>query len=407
MSGQKRVSIRIVIGVCGFFLFACAALLMRVRTENAAMAAASTKKIRISLEETSWAGQYTGDMDAGMPVGEGQFVSEDGSVVCDGTWKDGKLEGAVEIRYSDGTVAQGTFHKGKADGLFRFIKQGSVTEEKFFCKGAQCGCYSVYEDGLQKEQELLVNGMPLPELMDQAVPMTRRCYEEKTYLGQVVSVSGEVLYVGQDKEECYCRIRTEEVGMIYFSYVNGNGDGADQAILPNMTSGDRVRIYGYLLPDRKDLIVNDMKGYGNSYLSFLPLYGELSQEEPNRENHERYPYHSYGLPADGIYIVQDSVLRDGMQFLFCRRQEETETSGFVVLETDVDDIERPVYLEGDVLEVEGYYNGQYKESSQADILSLSSFMAAVQRGADDIVAGNYSMYPLILVSDVQVQQGDH
>lgn len=401
MCREKNISVRVVSAVCGLFLLVFFMMLLKARTDNRLIAEASTKCETIRIGEEAYKGQYTGSMNMGIPSGKGKFVSEDESFVCDGVWENGKLEGKVILTYADGTTEYGNFHDGNADGFFRSMKENKPIQDRFFYNGMQCGCFCLYQNGEMKEQQLLINGISVPQLKEEAICMTKELYEESAFFNQVVYITGEVLFSGQDEDNCYCRIKTNEAGTVYFSYSNSKGVGPDQALLPNMSVGDQVKIYGFLMPEKRDMVRNDADGYGFFFLSFLPLYGELIQDYPNREEHSRYPFLSYGMTADGNYEVQKCLKIGEKQYVLCKAIEKAEDEDVFILEMNESITNNKLYLEGDVLKIQGYYNGQYKKQERSDELIVRDILVEENKKFKDLLVNDYSLYPSIQVIDVE------
>ena len=414
MNKKKTVFPALVV-VC-FFVFLIVISVPGLETKAEENTNNNSKTMTLKLFGEKYTGVYSGETRGELPSGTGQFVSDDGNLTCSGEWLKGNLNGTATISYSDGSVITGSFSDGIEEGLFRKTINESSWEDTFFSEGYVCGNRCLYEDGKQANRELFVNGIPLNDFRKEAVKLSAQVLDEKSYLDHCIYVEGEVAYVGRDEENCYCRIEDDVLGFVFFRYTDTTGSGSKQAILPNMENGDKVRIYGFYNSYIDDIVLSDTEGYGYSFPSINPLYGEYieefnpdaASEEEDRtesekteisdaeyEQHKQYPYRYYGMAADQSFTVQKSMKKGARLFVFANKIEDPEKDIYILI---MDDIETGGYLRGDQLKISGYFEGQCRIPVDRSFSKQTEEVKNTEELVpDDIRTQNYNIYPAIHV----------
>lgn len=380
--------------------------------------------ITLTLFGETYSGIYKGTASLSLPSGNGEFISEDGGLTCSGMWRKGKLNGAAAITYSDGTTVSGWYTNGIEDGLFRRTLNDQTREDTFYADGYVCGNKCTYDNGELAHKELIVNGSPLEEFKNNSIKLTAEVLEDKSYLDHCVYLEGEVAYIGRDEEKCYCRIEDTVLGSVYFEYMDTTGAGVKQSILPNMEVGDKVRVFGYYASFKDDYVVSDTEGYGFSFPSINPVYGELmdgeealawdvaSEEKKTSsakaerieyELYRQYPYHYYGLAADQKYVVQKTMRKGSTLFVYALRDDAQTNEDVYILVMDKKDAGG--FLRGDLLKIEGNFQGQFRVSSDGEELpEVDSNPDALV--PDDIYTQEYYLYPAIRVLSAELVDSD-
>ena len=352
--------------------------------------------IEFVWDGTSYKGSYSGDFANTQPNGTGTFVSQDGTLQYEGQWDKGLFDGEGVITYADGTVEEGSFQKGKRNGRVRLHSSEDNYVETIYEEDVPYARSDVYKDGKISEVSYYVNATPVSDMIEDALPLTQKVLDEKSYLDHYISVEGEIVSVIQDEEMCYFHLKSDDVGEIYASYENTMGALSGQVLLPNMQKGDYVQIYGYYIGRTKNENEDDIEGYRKTYLTVEPYLGIPKGYNIQNAMDETYkvvakqPYLYSGQPVEGNYVILD-VIDSGIYCYLkvCRKGAEKE---IYVLNCEPEP--NQILSRGVEVQVSGYYDGQYKikePREQEETVSEN----------ESEMKFSYKLYPAIRVEEIR------
>lgn len=364
--------------------------------------------INVKWQGKKYKGTYEGKKKKGKPSGKGTFVSDDGKLKYEGEWLKGKFDGKGVVTYDDGTYEEGSFVSGKRNGtIYKYLSESEYLRLSYKSNKLY-GVQVRYKDDEEIERNYYVSGKDINDIKEDAFKLTKDGLSQKLYVDQYVFIEGEVIYSGEDDKYEYFRIETDSIGTVMGKYANASGKYLDQANLPTLTVGDKVRIYGYFNGVKKNTVISDSAGYGYEYGEITPLYGILLDEDDNEIEEgtykyiKKYPYAYYRLKVEQTFEVVE-VLRKGDFVYIKARATNTEDQNdkdnkkkkknkkeiYVLAYRSEDDV--PVFNKGEEITVTGYYNGQYKELYEED---QESYIA--NANVEDIIYNyRYNMYPMI------------
>ena len=360
--------------------------------------------IIVSWQGEKYKGSYDGKRKKDKPSGKGTFVSVDGELRYEGEWQDGKFHGEGMISYDDESYEKGTYSGGKRSGLITEYISDNEYATVHYKKNVPYGKKVYYKNGKKTDYEFIIDESSNKDIETEAIELTTDVVKNKQYKDQYVYIEGKVVFAGESDTKEYFRIQTDTVGMVIGCYMNTLGSDTKQVYLPTMHNGDKVRIYGRYKDIGKNYVIADREGYGFDYIEIEPLYGylvEVKEELSDFEKYENrllYPYGDYQEKVEQTFLVQD-VFRKGDK-LYIRavpKEKERESEIYVLVYKEK---EEKIILEGDMIKVVGYYDGQYKEFS----LKNSDYIYILQDSEDsdtEIRTYLYDFYPAIHVSSVE------
>ena len=345
---------------------------------------------------TSYKGSYSGDFANTQPNGIGTFVSQDGTLQYEGQWKKGLFDGEGVITYADGTVEEGSFQKGKRNGRVRLHSSEDNYVETIYEEDVPYARSDAYKDGAISEVSYYVNATPISDIIEDALPLTQKILDDKSYRDHYISVEGEIVSVVEDEEICYFRLKSDTVGMVYGSFANTMSMLSHQVLLPNMQKGDHVQIYGYYMGRTKNENEDDIEGYGKTYLTVEPYlgipkgYNIQNAMDTTYKEVAKQPYLYSGQSVEGNYVILDVIDSGNYCYLkVCRKGAEKE---IYVLNCEWEP--NQILSRGTEIQVSGYYDGQYKigEPEEQD--------ETISENASEMKF-DYKPYPAIRVEEIR------
>ena len=353
----------------------------------------------IIWQQQSFIGEYEGDLLMGQPSGEGIFTASDGSLSYKGGWKSGRISGRGTFHYNDQAWEEGEYEAGMRNGFCKNYTTQNEYTESLYENNLPYGNTVICRDGKIVEKTLLIDTCPTEELEKVAVELTQKNIEEKTYLNNLAYVKGKVKFVSQKPEECYFRVQTENGLMVSVRYNNTSEAGLTQCVVPNVENGDAVTIFGYYMGFFKVSDYEDREYKGFSCLTLNPVYAYLTENADYTNSYSKIkkdPYRFSGLSVEDSFTVEKWKRKGKNFYIFARKTSDDDPSHvFVLVYTgNVTDI----FVPGQVIAVEGYYNGQYNNTVVE---------AEPQNGEEDDVddsnqlqSGKNQLYPRIEVSRI-------
>lgn len=193
-------------------------------------------------------GTYTGEVNSdGIPEGQGKFDTENTEGIewyYEGAWVNGQMEGEGATVWVDGTKHEGSYIDSIYDGQGKFYEDDSIVFEGEYKAGeyASGKLFNAKEEVVYEGE--FKNGIPADkkQIKDSAVKVTYKklAKNENTYMGDIVSVTGEVIQVleGDDGYAEY-RLALDEWwnDVVYLTYTR---DKNEDRIL----EGDNITVYG-------------------------------------------------------------------------------------------------------------------------------------------------------------------
>jgi hypothetical protein len=268
-------------------------------------------------------------------------------------------------------------------------------------------CYT-YENDELVATDLYTNGVLVSEIESEAVLLTSDVIKNLDYADQYVYVEGKVSFVAQDDDVCYFRVDTESAGMITGSYTNTNGNKSAQMVIPNMTVGSEIRLYGFYIGVAKNKVIADGLGYGYDYICLNPVFGELVEEPleewnvPDYDTLVEYPYINTMENFESDMVVEQ-VVRSGKKYYIVaskkNKKENTAEQYVLFYKGSWSD----VFVTGSEIHVTGYYDGQYHILTGTENDRYAQYLQEQKdnNSSNDITTFLYDSYPMIHVEEIQ------
>lgn len=347
-------------------LVGIAGLLFMQRVRNRGLNLPSGQgKISCELvwQDQTYTGEYEGDLQKGRPAGEGVFTASDGSLSYEGGWKSGRIFGEGTFRYKDQTWEEGEYEAGMRNGLCRTYTAQNEYTQCLYENDLPYGNTVMYTDGEIVEKTLLINTRPVEELEQGAVELTQKEIGEKSCLDSLVCVKGVVRFVSQKPDECYFRVQTEDGLMAAVRYNNTAEAGLTQCVVPNVENGDAVTIFGYYMGFFKVSDEEDREYNGFSCLTLNPVYACMTEDAGYKNPYseiKKDPYRFSGLSVEENFTVEKWKRKGKNFYIHARKTSDDDISHVFVLVYTGDATD--IFVPGQVIAVEGYYNGQYNNT---------------------------------------------
>lgn len=345
---------------------------------------------KVSWQWIKYKGEYVGELNDGLPEGEGVFTSADGSFSYSGQWTEGCFNGTATITYPNGEIEEGKYRMGRRHGLCRTYYPDNTYDDKLYIQNQVFGNCITYKNDQPVEKSLIVNGISSEELMEEAQDLADQLLESQKMTSDYISVSGIVEFVEENTENCNFRINSEGLGMVTGSYGDSFGNGLEQAIMPNFKIGDKVMLYGYYNGYLKDGFKKDLDYYGYSCFNIEPVFGIIISENDVSNPFSftmNNPYLYMGMRVEMSFTI-DRCIRNGKNYyIFGYMQTEDHSSDTYVLHITSEDNE--LFLTGRNIDIHGYYFGQYKDKK------------SIENSISGITETEYRKYPLVEVIEFE------
>ncbi|SNU06918.1 MORN repeat-containing protein [Lachnospiraceae bacterium] len=376
-------------------------------------------KHELVWDGTTFKGVYDGDFQNTQPNGKGTFTGERNTLIYDGEWEKGLFSGEGRITYTDGTIEEGQFLEGKRNGRVRKYASASEAEkgqagsfvETIYDMDIPYARSDIYENGKKVSTEYYINATPMSEIMDEAKPLTEKLIKKEGYYNTYIYVDGVVEFFGDTAESSYFRINTDSVGMVYGTYDNTYGLTSEQAYIPNLKQGEKVRVYGYYMGLTKYNVYTDNDGYGNKLSKIMPFLivrsedvesassGNMAADAVSDGHVVSYdilcdnPYFSNMAEINDTFII-NNISKTGLTFTITAYPESSPEELYTLIyEGDVMDR----FLTGSSIKVKGYVAGQTKRliDEERDEIMEDGVKS------DDMVTYSFEKQPVIMVEELR------
>lgn len=425
--GRKRILKYIVCLSTVFILSACG---QRSVTQEGKAA-----DINVDILGEVYSGSYEGQIQSGLPNGEGSFSSDntENDVYITGKWEDGALTGKATIIF-EGDISKeisARFKNGVINGkVTETYKDGSYIEYNSN-KGKPYGRIKEYSsEGELEDIDWFFDGERISRLVKEAKSIEYRDLISKPddFLFEYIKIEGSVLACYDDADRRYLKIEDQEGNLYLCTYNNSTIRPSQQVHVPNLNVGDRIVLYGIYKGNKifntdalrvSKIYLNELEeGISiNSIKNRLLLNSNNSSlyDSPDIEKTIDYDFENT-LPYIDLFFGEvdgeqwdqiklsykyDEIMRHPYEYF----GEEIRVVGYVLREK-IDYDEDKVEL---MLQEEGTSNLYYctmllKDNSNIPILNERISCTAVIKGNHKIINYNYilnepyyTIYPRILI----------
>ena len=474
--GKKQLNIsrnKIYIALALIFLVVFLIMVLRYRTtyKSPAQVYHESKIYEFVWDGTTYKGLYEGDFQNTQPNGYGSFEDRSGRIKYVGIWQKGLFSGVGMVVYSDGSIEAGEFTEGKRDGIIRRFEAGALTadEEKELTdrlhsiyekisNTTEGDTYYIYDESVSLERLLwkegsigetftetvykenvpyarsdsynngqlvsaqyYINATPMSSIISEAKPLTEKLIKKDGYFNNFIYIDGEVAFAGETSKKSYFRVDTDAIGMVYGVYESTYGLTSEQAYVPNLKQGDKVRIYGYYMGLSKYNLYTDKDGYGNKYAKIMPYIvvrtSDFTEESDTvtddsivvsgikinrlvKDNklvsYEEYinnPYFSNMEKIEDTFVIKN-VTKTGAAFTIDAFTEDKPDELYTLI-YDGDVLDK--FLTGSKIKVAGYMTGQTRTvlSEKRDEILEDGVES------DDIMTYEFMKRPVIKVEELE------
>ncbi len=440
----KKIGLALVLAF--FLIFGIMVLRFRMTYHDPTEVYHDTVKYEFVWDGTTYKGIYDGDFQNTQPNGFGSFEDSEGRLKYTGIWQKGLFTGVGMIINADGSIEVGEFLEGKRNGILRSFESGTLTENDIlkltdrlqsiyekvtktdngdtyfviYHEGMSLGkllweegnigsSYTetnyeenipyarsdCYKDGEFTSAEYYINATPMTEMMNEAKPLTSKLIKNEGYYNTYVYIDGEVEFAGETSTKSYFRFNTKELGMVYCGYESTYGLTSEQAYVPTLKKGDKIRVYGYYIGNSGYNIYTDKEGTGNKYPKIMPFLVIKNEDlvETGDENAVitvtednicvngvsikrcvkdskvvsydgilENPFFSDMEDIEDIFVIKN-VKKSGLTFTMSAYREDTPDELYTIIyEGDVMD----QFFTGSKIKVLGYLTGQTKSATKED-----------------------------------------
>ncbi len=369
----KRMIYIALICICIMSFFCTLWIIRKKYKVNHGMQMNASIEVQVAWQGQDYSGIYEGTLKNGVPSGEGEFISADKKFIYNGEWGNGFFNGEGIIK-NDGTEERGIYKKGQRNGFTTVIRSDGSYSQALYEKDIIVGKYCEYNSkGRQLKQIMYVNGEPVEQIVNSARKLTVDMIKNADNTDQYIYIEGKVQFVYQDTSTIFFRIHTDNLGTVIGETNNTSGRGITQAYMPNVQSGDTVRLYGIYDGYIKDMFEGDAEYYGYNFTAIDVVYAEIQDEKLTGYDELKInPFEKYGESIDGNFIVK-YISRNGEKYrIFAVREDDPDENHIYLLsyKSKLDDI----FFADEIIQIKGYYNGQFKkkiEERNQDIQSLN------------------------------------
>lgn len=364
--------------------------------------------INLIWDNKTYNGMYQGKIKGGIPYKEGVFTSKDDELLYEGTWSDSSFSGKGKITYKDGTYEEGTFKNGIRNGEFRFYKSDGIFQVINYDNGIAVGNTYFYENGVMKKVDKFYNGVLREELKKQAEKFEYSAAGVEQFYNKPIYVDVIVKDIFQTQSECYLKLNSNSGQTYICNYNNTKADDRNQALMPCLKVGDKIRLYGYYKGISENEIETDLKDYGYAFPELVPFFAEFL----DKDNYDIYniddsynmaqlfPYEICGIKIEREYVV-DAIVKQKSNIYYIKVHDlsSIQEQYYLYYKADGDII---VPGENEKIKIKGVYDGIYKESKiplgndikKGDKNSESKFIQT---------ENSYNLYPLIEVEQMEIK----
>ncbi|EET60569.1 hypothetical protein BRYFOR_07387 [Marvinbryantia formatexigens DSM 14469] len=362
-------------------------------------------KIAVTIFSDTYYGTYEGNMENGVPAGDGTLTCSDDSAdfTLTGTWEAGILNGKATINYSDGSYLTASFKDGLISGRVKdCLADGSY--RVYSCTDGRPYKFITYYDASGNETgvDAFYQMQPVSSLKDACIEPEYGLMLNSFYSTTPYKISGTVLGTFDDSTSTFVLLEDGDEHIYVLTYKNVATDKYNQAIVPNLVTGDTITAYGFLqkcdvlssisdyrrsvpvtsepdssaLPEsilQSEEVKTENLRSSNSTVPFLLLFaadvrGEAATDRlaPSYEYDDvaRNPYLYSDLSCSITGEVTQAQINYENGTVSIRMEESGTQNKYVVRYTFSDGDSIPAI--GDTIVVDGAYAGNSKALSEAD-----------------------------------------
>jgi hypothetical protein len=337
-------------------------------------------------------GTYTGRTVNGKPEGTGVFTDKDGAITYSGEWKGGKLSGYGSVQYADGTHEEGMYLDGKRHHWIRRYDSDKDYKDGVYDFGNLYGCMSTFRDGSLYHETLIANGDHVSQIRKNAVKLTKDLIASKGYIDKYVYITGKIAYTEETETSCNYRIASDSVGMVICNYTNTAGYRSAQPVMPNMTVGQTITVFGFYTGLVRDELPADKDYYEYSCIQIDPVFGEPASGDNDRGTYasiSRNPYSYCGKILEGDYAVEKFTKSGELFYVFVHPSGAEKEKYVLRIEAEPDE----VFFGGETLNIKGFIVGQQK----TEIWEKEFTDDDDDDAEEEIELSGYKKYPVIRV----------
>lgn len=312
-------------------------------------------KYEFMWDGTTYKGIYDGDFQNTQPNGYGTFEDSEGRIKYTGIWQRGLFIGVGMVIFADGSVEVGEFLEGKRNGTIRSFEAGALSDVdigeltdrirsiyedvkrldkgdtyfNLYYKGVSLGkliwregdignSYNdtfyeenspyarsdTYENGQLVSTDYYICGFRMSQIIKEAKPLSEKLIKKEKYYNKFIYIDGEVEFSGETSTKSLFRFNSDKIGMIYCGYDSTYGNASDQAYVPELKNGDKIRVYGYYMGLSSYNVFTDKNGNSNKLSKIKPLL-VVKQEDFVNESDDIY---SNSNMVFDDYIIDNGVI---------------------------------------------------------------------------------------------------
>lgn len=254
----------------------CSSIILAFLFTASAIASDSTTNTAVTVFYSTYYGSYSGQTENNSPSGEGSFICTDGysDFSLTGTWEDGLLNGDALIQYGDGSYIEATYKQGLISGSVKEYHANGSYETYSCSDGRPNGLITHYDaDDNITGFDYFYQMKPISDLKNASIE-TEYSLLLNTEPGTTsYKLSGIVLTTFDDSSSTYILFQDYENHFYILTYKNKISDKYNQAISPNLISGDRITAYGFL---QKQASLASVSSIYPSMPAVVPSYSETS-----------------------------------------------------------------------------------------------------------------------------------
>ena len=208
-----------------------------------------TTQTAVYFEGIPYVGNISGvDFENGEPNGNGVFIDNAGGFSLKGTWKDGDLQGNIEVELADGSSISTKYKNNQMNGLaVRTYSDKSYMEYRYE-KGIPTGRAILYnQDGKIQSVDRYYNSKLISEWCSiaQEVEYKELFSNAEEYQEIPIVFQGEVTDILDDKKTEYVVVKNKENHSVICNYEN-TLSASQKTLMPTLEVGDIITVYGFL-----------------------------------------------------------------------------------------------------------------------------------------------------------------
>lgn len=229
------------------FKIVCFLFFLLLFPENAS--AENTEQIAVTIFSDTYYGIYEGELENSLPAGEGTFTCSDGSsdFTLTGIWENGILNGNATINYSDGSYMTASYKEGLISGKVKeYLTDGSY--KIYSCTDGRPYKFITYYDssGNEISFDAFYQMQPVSSLKDSCIEPKYGNLLNSSYSTTPYKISGTVIGTYDDSTSTFVLLEDSKQHIYILTYQNVATDKYNQAIVPNLVTGDTITAYGFL-----------------------------------------------------------------------------------------------------------------------------------------------------------------